>query len=113
MIVPGRAHKVAPGQGQAVDLGIVRMRVLAAGEDTTKRAFTLVEFAGGEGPWTVPHLHGGMEESFFVLDGEFTFTVGEQEIPVGAGSYLLVPRRTEEHPRHRQVRRGRAHTAMS
>jgi quercetin dioxygenase-like cupin family protein len=27
-----------------------------------------------------------------VLDGEFTFAVGEQEIPAGPGSYILVPR---------------------
>ncbi len=27
-----------------------------------------------------------------MLDGEFTFTVGEQEIPAGPGSYVLVPR---------------------
>src|SRR5712691_8245282 len=70
------------------------MRVLAAGEATTSRAFTLAEFTGGEGPWTVPHLHRGMEESFFVLDGEFTFAVGEEKIPAGPGSYILVPRGT-------------------
>jgi quercetin dioxygenase-like cupin family protein len=35
-----------------------------------------------------------MEESFYVLDGEFTFTVGEQQIPAGPGSYILVPRGT-------------------
>jgi len=35
-----------------------------------------------------------MEESFYVLDGEFTFTVGEETIPAGPGSYILVPRRT-------------------
>ena len=69
------------------------MRVLAAGE-ATGRAFTLAEFTGGEGPWTVPHLHRGMEESFFVLDGEFTFPVGEETIPAGPGSYVLVPRGT-------------------
>jgi quercetin dioxygenase-like cupin family protein len=35
-----------------------------------------------------------MEQSFYVLDGEFTFAVGEQEIPAGPGSYILVPRGT-------------------
>ena len=50
------------------------MRVLAAGEATTSRAFTLAEFTGGEGPWTVPHIHHAMEESFYVLDGQYTFT---------------------------------------
>ena len=70
------------------------MRVLAAGEATTNRAFTLAEFTGGEGLWTVPHIHRGMEESLFVLGGEFTFPVGEQVIRAGPGSYVLVPRGT-------------------
>lgn len=70
------------------------MRVLAAGDATTARAFTLAEFTGEPGPWTVPHLHRGMEESFFVLDGDFTFTVGDEEIQAGPGSYVLVPRGT-------------------
>ena len=90
----GQAHTVAPGEGRTVNLGVIRMRVLAAGEATTGRAFTLAEFSGGAGPWTVPHIHRGMEESFFVLDGEFTFAVGERQIPAGPGSYVLVPRGT-------------------
>jgi quercetin dioxygenase-like cupin family protein len=94
MLLSGHAHTVAPGEGRTVNLGIIQMRVLAAGEDTTNRAFTLAEFTGGGGPWTVPHIHREMEESFFVLDGDFTFAVGEQQIPAGPGSYILVPRGT-------------------
>jgi quercetin dioxygenase-like cupin family protein len=93
MLLSGHAHTVAPGEGRTVDLGIIEMRVLAAGE-ATGRSFTLAEYTGGEGPWTVPHLHRGMEESFYVLDGEFTFAVGDQTISAGAGSYILVPRGT-------------------
>ena len=92
MLLSGHAHTVAPGEGQTVDLGIIQMRVLAAGEATTSRAFTLAEFTGGEGPWTVPHIHHAMEESFYVLDGQYVFTVGEEKIPAGPGSYVLVPR---------------------
>ena len=85
MLLSGHAHTVAPGEGRTVNLGIVTMRVLAAGEATTNRAFTLAEFSGGEGSWTVPHVHRGMEESFFVLDGQFTFAVGGQTIPARPG----------------------------
>ena len=94
MFLSGQAHSVFPGEGEVADLGIVRMRVLAAGEPTTNRSFSLLEFSGDRGPWTVPHIHQGMEESFYVLDGEFTFAVGEQRITTEPGSYVLVPRGT-------------------
>jgi mannose-6-phosphate isomerase-like protein (cupin superfamily) len=85
---------VHPGDGRVADLGAVMMRVLAAGDEATKGAFTLAEFTGGGGAWTVPHIHQAMEESFFVLDGDFTFTFGQDPVKAGAGSYLLVPRGT-------------------
>lgn len=94
MISAGKAHTVSPGGGRSVDLGVVRMRLLAGGEKDTGCAFTLAEFAGSEGAWTVPHLHRAMEESFFVLDGEFTFTVGQEHVSAGPGTYVLVPRGT-------------------
>lgn len=94
MLLAGHAHTVAPGEGRTVNLGIAQMRVLAAGEATTSRNFTLAEFTGGQGTWTVPHIHREMEESFYVLDGEFTFPVGEEAIHAGPGSYVLVPRET-------------------
>lgn len=94
MIIPGHAHMVRPGEGRSVDLGVVRMRVLIGSDDVPAKGFTLTEFAGTEGAWTVPHLHREMEESFFVLDGTFTFLVGEEHHETTAGSYLLVPRGT-------------------
>lgn len=69
------------------------MRILAAGE-TTQGAFTLSEFSGGDGAWTVPHVHNRFEESFLVLEGDFTFTVAGEEIKADAGCYVLVPRGT-------------------
>ena len=85
---------VRPGEGRSVDLGVVSMRVLAAG-DATGSAFTLAEFYGeGEGLWTVPHRHEGFEESFLVLDGLFTFSVGDDRIEATSGTYVLVPRGT-------------------
>jgi quercetin dioxygenase-like cupin family protein len=93
MIVPGQAHVVTTGQGRTVDLGVARMRLLAGADSTD--AFALTEFWGtSEGAWTVPHVHREFEESFFVLDGRFTFTVGEEAIVAEPGTYVLVSRGT-------------------
>jgi quercetin dioxygenase-like cupin family protein len=95
MLLSGEGHIVRAGEGRSVDLGVVSMRVLADSA-VTGGSFTLAEFSGaGAGPWTVPHVHRGFEESFFILDGAFSFTIGEQVTEATAGMYLLVPRDTK------------------
>lgn len=43
------------------------------------------------GPSPPAHVHERHVESFFVLDGEMTFTVGGQELRAGAGTWVQVP----------------------
>jgi hypothetical protein len=50
MLISKQGHVVRPGEGRLVDLGVTRMRVLAAGQDVTQGAFTLAEFSGSRGP---------------------------------------------------------------
>lgn len=38
------------------------------------------------------HTHTREDESFYVLDGRFQFTIGEQTIEVGPGGFLFAPR---------------------
>ncbi len=90
---PTPPHFVEQGQGMIADLGIAKMRLLATAAQTNK-SFGIAEFKGGTGPWTVPHVHRQMEESFFILDGRFTFTVADKTIEAGPGDYVLVPRQT-------------------
>lgn len=46
-----------------------------------------------------PHVHQSTEESFYVLHGAFTFTLGVEEVEVGPGSFVLVPRGTRHEMR--------------
>ena len=43
------------------------------------------------GPSPPPHLHRRHFESFYVLEGELTFTVGDSELRAEAGSWVQVP----------------------
>ena len=86
-------HVTDGSVGDTLDLGIIRLRLLAVAEQTGG-AFALGEFSGGEGPWTVPHVHQHTEESFYVLDGAFTFTLGTEEVQAGPGGFIVVPRGT-------------------
>lgn len=68
-------------------LAIIR----ATGEDTGG-AYALVEVhcpAGLEAPL---HVHHAEDEGFLVLDGELTFTVGDEVITARAGDFLLGPK---------------------
>ena len=38
------------------------------------------------------HVHHREEESFYILDGEFGFEVGDAQFVAGAGSFVLGPR---------------------
>ena len=88
------AHVIEASRGDTFELGIITLRLLV-GADQTNGTFALGEFSGGEGPWTVPHTHEKTEESFYVLDGNFTFTVGDGEVEASPGSFILVPRSTK------------------
>jgi quercetin dioxygenase-like cupin family protein len=82
-----------PSRRETHRLGIVDFTILAGG-DQTDGAFALGEFSGGEGPWTVPHLHADSLEAFYVLDGRFTFTLGREDFEAEPGSFILIPRGT-------------------
>jgi mannose-6-phosphate isomerase-like protein (cupin superfamily) len=86
-------HVVGRDEGEVYDLGILTMRVLADAK-TSQGTLAVLEFRGGAGPWTVPHAHHQMEESFYVLDGTFDFVCGDAEITATQGDYILVPRGT-------------------
>ena len=80
-------------KGETVDLGVVTMRLLVA-RPQTHGTLGAAEFTGREGAWTVPHIHRRMEESFYVLSGRFAFTVGDSEVAVDEGGFIMVPRGT-------------------
>lgn len=79
--------------GEVTEIGVIRMRLLVPSAETGG-TFTVVELRGSEGPWTVPHIHQRTEESFYVLEGSFQFTVGDQEGEVTPGTVVRVPRGT-------------------
>jgi len=64
---------------------------MAEGKDTNGR-FTLIEFAPKRGLEPPPHTHTNEDEAYYVLEGEVTFTVGEEVIEAKTGSYVMLPR---------------------
>lgn len=66
---------------------------LATGEETGGR-FSLVEEVGRKGQSAEPpmHVQTREEESFYVIDGQMRFFVGDEVIDAPAGTFVVLPR---------------------
>ena len=79
-----------------------RYTFLLTGADTggTHAVFEFYVPAGSGSP---PHVHQREDEAFYVVDGEFEFTVAGEPVRVAAGGFLLgrrgVPHNFQEHRR--------------
>jgi quercetin dioxygenase-like cupin family protein len=76
-------------------MGVHLLTWLAEGKHTDGRyslSEALIPKAGGEPP---PHTHTREDESYYILEGEFTFRIGEQTVEAGPGDYVWLPRGIE------------------
>jgi mannose-6-phosphate isomerase-like protein (cupin superfamily) len=87
------AYVLQPGEGRPIDLGGFSMTVKATAEGTGGM-FTLLEAA--EPPHFGPplHIHHGIAEAFYVLEGEYVIFVDGEEFRCPAGSFIFVPAET-------------------
>ena len=77
------------GEGEHYAIGQTRFDVRVRSE-ALGGAFGVLEFSGAEGPWTVPHVHRNGRESFYVLDGRFTFRLGDEDHEAAVGDFVTV-----------------------
>jgi mannose-6-phosphate isomerase-like protein (cupin superfamily) len=86
-------YVLRPGEGRLIDLGSFSMTVKAAG-DETNGMFTLLE--ADEPPEFGPplHIHHGIAEAFYVLQGEYIIFLDGDEFRCPAGSFIFIPAET-------------------
>lgn len=80
-----------PGQGTHLKPADAELTLKATSSDTDG-IYSLIEGVwqpSGFGP--LPHLHKEFAESFYILDGQFDFLVGEEKLIVEAGTFMVVP----------------------
>ena len=81
-----RAVVVSPGEGRRVG----NVEFLARSEDTPRFNLALIAVQPGrQGPGT--HAHDREDDSFYILEGELTFTVDAEDVLAGPGTFVLVP----------------------
>jgi quercetin dioxygenase-like cupin family protein len=79
-----------PAEGRTVAIVGDVYRFLATGEDTNGK-YALLEAIVSPGGGPPPHVHSREEEGFYVLEGEITFTVDEQRLVAGPGTFANMP----------------------
>jgi mannose-6-phosphate isomerase-like protein (cupin superfamily) len=80
-----RAIVVPPGAGQRVG----NVEFLARTADTPRFTFGIIDFAPGRE--LEAHVHDDEDDSFYILEGELTFLLGEEELKAPPGTFVLVP----------------------
>src|SRR5882757_2376863 len=78
-----------PGEGKEVTLAGQPMVFLVTGADTKHTSMF---------DWTLPagfstglHVHRVQEETFYVLEGECRWQIGEQSVEAKTGTYVIIP----------------------
>ncbi|MBV9601947.1 MAG: cupin domain-containing protein [Chloroflexi bacterium] len=72
---------------------------LAVGADTEGR-FALLRVIGARGTELPPHYHLGEDETLYLLEGELTVRARDQELHLGRGESVSIPRGLEHSLRH-------------
>ena len=78
-----------PGEGKSVKLAGQPMDFLVTGNDT--RHTSMFEWTIPPGFSTGLHVHRVQEETFYVLEGECDWQVGDERVRATPGSYLFLP----------------------
>ena len=89
-LTPGGVH-LGTGGGRSFWL-LTDLQTFKVVGDDTHGAFTVIELTAGPGPGPPPHIHRHCDESFYILDGAFDFTLAGQPFTAGAGAFVHLPK---------------------
>jgi mannose-6-phosphate isomerase-like protein (cupin superfamily) len=76
---------VQPGEGHVVG----NVEFLARTADTPRFNFSIIEIVAGRE--LEAHVHDEEDDAFYILEGEMTFVLGDEEVKAGPGAFVLVP----------------------
>ena len=91
-----KAVVVKPGEGHRVG----NVEFLARSADTPRFNLAVIEIQPHRGGPPI-HAHTAEDDSFYILEGELTFTVEGEEVVAGPGTFVLVPPGLAAHVRER------------
>jgi len=92
-IQDNREIALLPGEGKSLwVLGdLYTFKVVG---DDTDRSFAMIEVQAQPQNGPPPHIHHREDETFYVLEGEFSFLHGDRTFTATAGSFVYIPKCT-------------------
>ena len=91
---PARHHRlliVGPDDGESFWIGDHRVTIKAGGADTGGH-YGLIESRPSVGSGPPLHVHHGVDEAVWIIQGHVRFRCGERDFTIGPGSFVLLPR---------------------
>ena len=76
---------IPPGEGHRIG----NVEFLARKADTPRFTFGIIEIAAGR--VLEEHVHAEEDDAFYILEGELTFTFGDDTAPAPPGTFVLIP----------------------
>jgi mannose-6-phosphate isomerase-like protein (cupin superfamily) len=92
--MPGQPGQFSSGTGQKAVLVLGEVITFKSLSADTDGAYTLAETITPPGGGAPPHLQHKDEEAFYVLEGTYSFLLGDELVEHGPGGYVFVPRGT-------------------
>jgi quercetin dioxygenase-like cupin family protein len=85
---------VSPGEGSTIEgpVGGPMTYKLRPEQSGGRQTAFEMRIASGDGPPL--HTHANEDETFYVIEGELRFKLGDEISPATAGSFVFVPRET-------------------
>jgi mannose-6-phosphate isomerase-like protein (cupin superfamily) len=87
----GQRVLLAPGEGRSVSLRGTEVRFKVGSDDA--EGASCVEFTAAPGFDTGLHVHERLEETWYILEGEIEFQVGDEVFEAAPGACVFVPPR--------------------
>lgn len=67
---------------------------IKADADQTGGGFSVIEFLDFEGSSVPMHVNARWDRGFYILDGEYTFVIGQNSLSASRGAWVFIPRST-------------------
>ncbi|HEX4746393.1 MAG TPA: cupin domain-containing protein [Gaiellaceae bacterium] len=80
-----------PDEGRRIDFGAGFEVVVKADERTTGGVVSVLETSEPPGLGPPVHVHHDCAEAFYVLEGEYTMSLDDEEVVCPAGSFVFIP----------------------